>query len=261
MIKISSLHNTTTRIFTQHDHGIISGEVAHHFIDPTHGKRLSLALVTAITTHDLGWDHIDDFITQPAESIPFTREHGALDFLRLPYDHKIPLYLDGIARCEAIHPYAGLLISLHYTAFLDPTRYADIITSERTRRIRLAEQLDYTDELDPRILDDYERLKFFDLISLFICMRAPLHDDSACPGWISPKMTLLGRDYTFSWQDPHTLTMDPFPFEEPLELTLPYRDLPNEALDTPERFKQAWAEASTQRWTFWLKCANPAHGA
>ncbi len=255
MIKIKHLHNNTTRFFTQHDHGLLSGEVAHAFIDPVSKERLSMPLVMAIAAHDLGWDRMDAFGALAPDDIPYDAKRGVHDFLTISYDHKLPLYLDGIERCEALHPYAGLLISLHYTAFLDAEKYADVIAAEEARRTRLATQLGLSGTRAADVLEDYERLKFFDLISLYVCMRAPEHDATTCPDWIAHTLQLLGHSYDLGWCDASTLTMDPFPFAGPVRLSLPYRDLPVQALSNVRSFQQAWREAEIEQWEFWIKCA------
>ena len=49
----------TLRFITQHDHGLLAGEIAHAWRRPS-GAALSAPLVRAIALHDLAWGPIDD---------------------------------------------------------------------------------------------------------------------------------------------------------------------------------------------------------
>lgn len=248
-----------TRFFTQHDHGLLSGQIAHAFEERgEHAPaRYAYELLLAIGMHDLGWDTLDtlDAIEDPS-ALPFDEESGQLeDFLHLSTRRKLPLYLDGIERCEALHPYAGLLISHHYAAFLDPLKYADIRRAEAGRRAGLAARLQHESAEDEAILADYERLKFFDLLSLYLCMRAPDVEDEASPGWVSSSVSLLDRAYTLSWKDHSTLHMDPFDFLEPrVVVTIPYKDLCVTEVSTAKGLLQAWKKTPFAERTFFLEC-------
>ena len=246
MIVSKNSDNASYRYIAQHDHGLLSGEIAHAYLTPQ-GDRLKMALVLAVATHDLGWNELDTIEALSPEEIPYDEVRGLHDFLHLSEDRKVPLYVQGIDRCEAMHSYAGLLLSLHYTAFLDEESSPRVCAQERARRARLAASLGLSGERDERLLRDYERLKFFDLVSLYACMRAPDLDDGEVPPWISSRLQLLDQRHELSWRDEHTLTIAPFPLSGPLRFDLPYREIPAPRPASALEFQTEWRAASLKR--------------
>ena len=231
-------HNTV-RLFTQHDHGLLSGELAHVW-EP----RQSMALVMAIAAHDMAWHEVDALETLSPHEITFDTERGMLhDFLTLPYERKVPLYRQGIEQAQALHPYAGLLLSLHYAAFLDPLRFGDFMSEEEERRERLAAQLGYESWRDAKILRDYEALKFFDLISLFVCLRHPLARQVDAPRWITSTVRLDGVAHELNWRDEHTLTITGWPSPDPLDVVLPCRTLSSQRHASSAHLQSAYLAA------------------
>ncbi len=245
------------RFIKQHDHGLLSGEVAQLFKEPGY-ERLAgypVPLLLAISSHDLGWHTIDDIdAVEALDALPFDASQGLHDFLHLPYALKIPLYLEGIRACKTLHPYAGLLISHHYTAFLDAQKYASIREDERQHREVIAATLGLASATEKTVMDDYERLKFFDLISLYICQRAPIFDDASCPAWITHTPKLFDTTYTLSWEDDATLLVQPHGHIIQSEvIDIPYKDIPTNACKDATSFLHTWKNTPTQTWSILLK--------
>lgn len=231
----------TLRIFTQHDHGQLSGELAHAWRGP--GAPLSMACVLAVAMHDLGWAEADAFGERDADQIAFDEEAGLPhDFLTMSIEDKLPIYAQGVELSAKMHAWAGLLQSHHYAAFLPRDKAPSFVDREADRREHLAADLGLEGPEDEEVLRDYERLKFFDLISLFVCMAAPGADPERCPGWISSTMEIEGHSYEFDW-DGDELRMSPWPFEAPVDLTLPYRRLERARFADAADFRLAWQEA------------------
>ena len=237
----------SVRIITQHDHGLVSGEVAHAWLPKTHPRVMALVLTCAM--HDIAWEPYDRIDRLSADRISFSPDRGAPhDFLTLGTQQKLELYTAGIDQLEAMHPWAGLLLSWHYAAFIPREKSPTFVDAERARRARLADQLGL-DAPDAReVLDDFARLKFFDLISLYICLTAPGADHSALPFWITPEMECLGERFVFDWLDASTLSVDPWPVGRDLTVEIPYRELATADLSTPERLKRAHAAAPALLW-------------
>lgn len=232
------------RYFTQHDHGIFTGQLAHAW-----DLDLPMESVLTNTLHDLAWEPLDDLSTGP---IPFDPARGALhDFITLPKADKMALYAAGLDALERVHPYAGLLISLHYSVFFprdpDTARYH---AREDARRARLSATLGLSGDDDPDLQRDYAWLKFFDVVSLYACLAQPGADEGACPRWLGPSYTVEGRHYTFSWDGPDTLVIDPFDARghAPILARIPYRELDARPFADAEALRRAWLDAPVQVW-------------
>lgn len=209
-------------VFSQHDHGLLSGELARRWHEPS---RLSLSTSLAIALHDIGWQPLDAIEGRDPATLAFDPARGQPhDFLTLPSAYKIPAYEAGISRVEAIDPYAGLLLSHHFSAFVS-AEYAAFTAREAARRARLATALNLDAPDTPEVLADFERLKFFDLLSLYICLSAPGALPEHLPPWLPDRYTCDGTTYTLGWLEPGVLAMRPFGYTEPRSLQILHRAL------------------------------------
>ena len=233
------------RYITQHDHGIHTGELAHAWDVP-----LTMEAVLANALHDMAWIELDD---PTRDGAPFCSERGRLhDFNTLPKDLKMELYTGGLDRLEALHPYVGLLISVHYSVFFKrDDASASYHATEDARRARLGARL-AIDESDARLQRDYAWLKFFDVVSLYACLSQPGADPENLPFWLRSTYHVEGRDYAFEWLDEDTLVIDPFDAHAPVVTTIPYRTLPL-SFENPQQLASAWQAAPVESWRLTIR--------
>lgn len=209
------------RLITQHDHGLLSGELASRWRDPDSGDRLSSVLIVVAKLHDFAWEAIDDAI------IHWCQRGLPADFTSYPEEEKLVVYQQGIEELSNIHPYAGLLLSRHYSAFSTEERAPMFTTRERIRRKRLTDEC-LNRGFDPSQIEaDFELLKVLDVLSLLICVTPPGSLQEDWPVWLNPSPLLKKRGMSATWRG-EALTLDPFPFDAPIESVIPYRLLPDE---------------------------------
>lgn len=233
---IRTTHNQTFECIPQEQHALISGMLAHAWA-PT---RLGPLWVQAIALHDTAWRPADAAPTfNPATGLPH-------DFIDYPTGAKVALYEAGIQTLEGIHPWVATLVSLHYTTFSGTRDIEDLQAHERARRARLAPQI--AQEL--RAMNDgaLRWIKFFDILSLYICLTGPDAAPDSIPRWLrdpdkwahAPDATQL----TLRWQDDHTLALGTWPFTtDSMRLTLYPRLLPAR-LENPAQMAATWCQAS-----------------
>lgn len=236
-------HNGDIFLISQHHHASISGTFAGHWkVTGFQGfDRLEEVLFT-IDNHDRCWETAD---REPL----FNRETGLpYSFDDYPEDPKIDLYKAGIDRMEKEHPYAALLCSKHFAAFFDESSTPtgrNFHASETTRQQRLALQAGLKGK-DLKALDFHFRLlQFCDNLSLFICMNPPGKNQHP---WFSQglpnseKLDLHSRPFKAVWKDSETVSLSPFPFDEPFSVKLEYKQLPADIPDQ-ETLTRYWNEA------------------
>src|SRR4051812_11202196 len=97
-------------LFEQVDHGTLTGD----FVDVWGNERFATPepidqLRIAATYHDEGWRERDD-------ALPFNAEEARpASFAEIEVDDHIPLYRRGVEDVCRRDPYAGLIVSMHWT--------------------------------------------------------------------------------------------------------------------------------------------------
>lgn len=233
----------------QHDHAVLSGELAARWTGPgMEDGRLPYELVLTAGIHDVAWEALD------ADPV-FDAEIGRpLDFRAYPLEEKLEAYRAGLDRMERLHPYAGLLGSLHYCGFLDEERAPGFLEGERARRGRLRSELERRRAwADPgaRARRDLPLLKLFDDLSLYLCLASPDVLPEARPGWLGGEGFARlrgGEELRLRWTGARSLSVDPFPFRDAVETRLPRRRLPEPRYDDERTFRRAWREAELEAW-------------
>lgn len=239
------------RLVRQHDHGLLSGELAAAWDGPLGSGARDRVVVLATALHDLGWRELDATPRWNPET------GGPYDFLDLPPEEKFEAAVDGIDRVEELHPYAAVLISLHYSTFGSPGRPSGFEESEEDRRVELLASLEDEAPGPRQIQADLSALRLFDNLSLLLCLTPPGADPDVTPSWLGPELLKLpewtGREASrirMDWRDEESAVLDPWPFEEgSLSLEVPYRDLPGHRFGDPEALATAWGDASPETWT------------
>lgn len=240
------------RLFRQHHHALASGELAAAWIGPTRDPSpLPFALILAVALHDLAWLPIDARPRLDPES------GRPVPFHRFPAPEKARAYARGLDRLCALHPYGGLLGSLHYASFPDVAEEEAFQSAERERRRRLRAEL-AAGVRDERVRRDLAFLRLFDRLSLFLCLTPPSADPRGRPEWVaSARHTAVpgGEIVHFTWVDEEVVHADPFPFRGRVELRLPYRELGGGPFAGQEELEEAW-EAAPER-TWWVEVREP----
>lgn len=197
-----------------------------------------LAMREAIYLHDVGW--------KPFDLSPIWNDENELpyDFITYPNSIKTVLYQQGIDKVANISHYAALLCSEHYVRFLENDTHPlsqQFVTMEGKRQ---QEIIDYLPAFNQEaFLTHYEILRFFDNLSLYIC----LHEANATPddeihyflkkGIALP--TLYGEGYLqLSWKD-HAILLDCTLFQDPITIKLQQKVVAK-SLIKKEGLQKAW---------------------
>jgi hypothetical protein len=170
----------------QNEHGRLAGDIAarwgnDRFAQPA--RRDSTLIAAAM--HDDGW--------READAVPLfnLEEHRPLHFLEIDMSEHVPLYRRGVERVSERDPYAGLLVSMHWTGLYRgrwglqsggvfragevsaATRLQDEAVEEQERRwIEIKRELAFEgprSDFEAALWNNYELLQAFDLLSLYLC--------------------------------------------------------------------------------------------
>lgn len=231
------------RLITQSDHALVAGEMARRWRGvKTDTEPPSIEAVLAIALHDSAWIRLD-------AAAPFDEERGVpWDFESLPNDEKAQLYATGIDNLEPVQPYASLLVSLHYDAFIPEDQYPDFHRSELQRQDRLRRVL--RGRLNEGVIErDIALLRLLDLLALRVCLTPPGSLDEHWPRWILSPARWDDTEIRTAWTDERTLSFDPFPFAQPLALSVPVTTVFGPVGTTEAQWKRQLRDASRDAWS------------
>ncbi|MCP8617177.1 DUF3891 family protein [Salirhabdus salicampi] len=209
------------QLIKQHEHGIISGEIANHllhpfFIDNEHTVKY------AIKHHDIAWDKIDEYPKWNEERMkPYS-------FIDYPTNKKVGFYQQGISLVESSYPYAGLLCSLHYVSFFsmndDEKHVQTFLKNEFNRRQRILEQVKVSEK---RVELHKRTLQFCDDLSLYICMNKPGVSKEEELSWFregfQQRFSFMEDKIHGHWRDKKHVVIDPFPFKTNFTVSIPFK--------------------------------------
>lgn len=211
----------------------------------------------AAAMHDDGWREPD--------SMPlFNEQEGRpLHFLEIGMDEHAKLYGQGVDEVFAADPYAGLLVSMHWTglyrsrwgmqtgrvSFGNNVRQDDAVLSEEQRWIEVKRELigdQRRSDLEHSLWYNYELLQAWDFISLYACIcetstgdgpTRPIFeilkslDHEPGPRTIPAVPTSIGGDrvdLTLTAVDHGVAVIDPYPFDvDELRVSVPARMIPD----------------------------------
>lgn len=236
-------------LIRQLDHSALSGEFTRHWGNGRFERPEPLdAVALASARHDEGWREPDE------EPFFDPAQHGPLHFRDITVPEHVVLYAKGIDRIITLHPYAGLLVSMHGAGFYE-RRYGTfpVKMSKLTGDVRavaqefVAEQeaiqaalkrriwdpRQRRSEFERRVWTQYELLQIWDRLSLFVCLNdlsepaedhlepVPLADDGS--------VTVLH----VRAKGDRVIALDPYPFDvAPLEARVPARAIPDRKYET-----------------------------
>jgi hypothetical protein len=260
-------------LVTQPDHAVMAGDIVSHWGNDTFAQPQPLESVRlAAALHDDGWTEAD------AEPLLNTAEQRPLHFLEIDMKDHIPLYGRGVQRTYEKDPYAGLLVSMHWTG-LYRSRWGlqdgklqwqdgveqlmtEAVDSEEQRWIEVKRQLlegVKRSDFEAALWHHFDLLQAWDLLSLYMCLlpHTPAENGEVIP---VPK-TLKSLDQTPSDRviqsvplgvarervditlravEPGVVTLDPYPFDEPsVEFSVPAKAIDDRAYESTEDARAA----------------------
>ena len=194
-------------LIDQNEHGRLCGEICDRwgnarFARPAHAPSVRVAAAM----HDEGWRTAD------AEPLFNAQEGRPLHFLEIAMSEHVPLYRRGVERVSHLDPYAGLLVSMHWTGLYrgrwglqsggvfrsagtdEASQLQDQAVAEqeqqwieRRRGLMLEEP---RSDFEIGLWHNYDLLQAFDLLSLFVCSA----DLAPAPGAAPERLTdVLGE--------------------------------------------------------------------
>lgn len=206
----------------QHHHAILSGDMALYGKDELFVERQSRTDVQfAIAQHDRAWI--------PLDVAPLWNDDAAApySFIDYPFNLKLPFYRRGVDEVEQKNPYAALLCSLHYSSFFSHSTSnpeLSYYTSELERQDRLRKK--FADIPVQTIEMHVEVLKFFDNVSLYLCLNEPgvskEHEFPWFRNGVARSELLPGvpKRIDACWINDHQVGLEPFPFKEKFGVSL-----------------------------------------
>jgi hypothetical protein len=234
------------RLVRQHDHGILSGEFASRWRGfAPEPAPLPFDLVLAIALHDYPWIETDEEpVPDPDTGLPH-------DFLTFPPADRYRMYDEGLDALEHVHAGAALLAGMHYGAFVDRPEFEWFRKRQQARSGRLADELSLSPEEREGLDRRYRFLMLFDDLSLFVCLTPPGVEEGSKPDWLAPDRIAVSPDgerFGLEWVSENELRVNPFPFEEPFEVRIPYRELPPGPYAEAAALSRAWRTAGPSVW-------------
>lgn len=200
-------------LIEQHEHALISAEFARHWRDK---PRPYDSTLYAVENHDIAWRELD---ANPLWNEKRSKPYSFLDY---PPEPKLTAQKRGIDLVEESQPYAACLCSMHYSRFLmgsDKPLEIEFRERELDRQRRLRQEM--AAEESENLEHNFDFLRLCDGLSLFVCLNEPGDSDRPPP---YPGGFALGkRRFEALWEDERTLRLEPNPFLEPFEVTVPYR--------------------------------------
>lgn len=230
---------------TQHHHALLSGELA--FQDQ---RSFPMFLYLTIALHDWGWRNADN-------TPLWDEEHGEpFGFQDYPLPLRRAIYASAIAELSLLEPRAGYLLSLHYSAFLGP-HAPNFEEEEKERREHLKRTIP---SFAPHELErGFRFLKFYDNLSLYLCLTYPGTLKRTRPSWLVPELLKdpdTGVSYELRFLEPGLAELSPYPFRtSPLSFSIPYRQVPL-GVKNAEEFRRLWEKAGYEFLPLTLKAGG-----
>ncbi|MBB6454385.1 hypothetical protein HNQ94_002867 [Salirhabdus euzebyi] len=211
-------------LFKQHDHGEVSGQIAKRVKEKWFkGKEVRKDVEFAIQHHDYAWIDLDNQVKWNEEK---NRPYSFIDY---PLQDKLFAYSKGINTVQQHSYYAALLCSMHYASFfrepMTDSKIKSFISQEMKRQEMLREKIQPNEAFDFH----FRLLQFCDDLSLYICLNDPgIKKDDEFPWFkegFSQSFSFAKEGMCAEWQDEESIGIEPFPFEDYVEISLPFYKL------------------------------------
>lgn len=209
----------------QPDHAHLSGQIAEVWQDPYFDTSPHKEdTIRAVYAHDDSW--------LPADQTPFWNDvqQTPFSFITYPSALKMVLYTNGINTLEQENPYSALLVSLHYSSFMNPQIKAEsaFLQREEARQHRLKQQLGIRTEKQEVLLHyHFDILQFCDNLSLYLCLNKPGTSKAEEYPFFkegfrnSEHFAFTGYQKIHAfWLSPHQVLVQHFPFRQSFEVVL-----------------------------------------
>jgi uncharacterized protein DUF3891 len=255
-------------LVTQHDHALLSGELAEqcgneYFAHPEPRE----PVITGVRLHDCGWPLHDDEPTLNKTGLP-------LDVFETPRDIALKVWQTSVDRAIAKDPYAGLLVSLHVlslsvfvttqASFMQekwelergPQMFAvskfqqNQVERQESLRLQLGlrndrstESREATQKSEDQLNFNFRMLQAMDLISLAACCTKPPTSQTQD---VMPQPGAAPIRLHFARQD-NDVIVDPWPFGvAEIELKIPVCRVSAKPFESREAFVDAWKTAPAE---------------
>lgn len=227
--------NESFVMVAQHDHALVSGEMAQNWKDdyfPALEKKQDVLI--AVREHDRGWIDLD---AAPLWDHIHQRPYS---FMNYPVAHKIASYKKGIDEVCKMNKYAGLLCSLHFASFIDYTtdpEFTHFWNAEKIRQEQLYRELDFEESgnKEKNLFYHLDILKFCDNLSLYICLNEPkVQKSNEHPfyrnGFPQTFPFANSKRIFASWTDVDVVSLSISPLKGSMEVSLPIKIVKKEKI-------------------------------
>ncbi|RWZ54782.1 DUF3891 family protein [Halobacillus fulvus] len=232
----------------QHDHAKLSGEIVSHWKkDFLLRSKLREEADWAIVQHDRAWIPLDE---EPRWNEEKQRPYSFIDY---PQEEKFAAYQRGIEEVASQSLYAGMLCSMHYQSFLPDDSEDPVVRQFVEEEKQRQEDLFATMAMDiPRDVYDlhFRRLQFCDDLSLYVCMQEPGTPKEQEVSWFKngfrQSFDFAPEGMMAHWIDDKQVSVDPFPFQAPFDVLIPYKIVMKKEIEKLG-LKKAYDEAETDQ--------------
>jgi hypothetical protein len=253
-------------LIAQHDHALVSGQLAEVFGNETFALPQPLRdVVRGVSLHDCGWPLHDELPTINKDGLP-------LDVFETPREIALKVWTASAERAAAIDPYAGLLVSLHvlnlsvfastlpqFNVESQPQRFAMVkfqqreIERQENLRMKLGLRTersvhhklphDVTQKKEDQLTFNFRLLQAMDAISLAACCTKPptaqTQDVMRQPGGAPIRLNLGRRE--------KDVVVDPWPFGPgEIELMIPVCRIERKKFISEDDLRDATAKGSSE---------------
>lgn len=233
----------------QHDHARISGAISRQMDQgPSRDQQRWDDVLLGCEQHDRGWI--------PLDQIPMWNEvkERPFSFLDFPEPAKLVFYRYGIDQLEEMCPYAGMLASFHYGALIGEYGAQNsfgrgFLDEEKKRQERIKQQ---TSPGEEELRYHRAVLELCDDLSLYVCLNEPgVSKEDEMEWWkkgfeVGKKLDAANHETIMpTWLDERQVVLDPFPFLQPFEATIIYREVSKSLI--AEKGIEAAYEASEEQ--------------
>ncbi len=272
-----SRRNGDLYLVEQLEHARLCGDLVSHWgnerfaaPEPRESVRLGAAM------HDEGWREADE---EPL----FNAEAGRpLHFLEIGMREHVPLYGRGVDRAFATDPYAGLMVSMHWTGlyrgrwgmqagkveFADEALQEEAVEREELRWIDVKRGLvtqSRRSDFEQHLWHHYDLLQAWDLLSLYVCLIDLSPADGAAAQPVPATLKSIDQEpgartigsvpvapagerveLTLRAVEPGVVAVDPYPFDtDELEWSVTARVIPDRRYESQAEAADTLREAPT----------------
>lgn len=261
-------------LIPQHDHALLSGELAKHFGNPLFAQPTPLPqAIDGVSLHDCGWPIHDEHPTLNKDGLP-------IDVFETTPDIGLKVWTESARRAASKNPYTGLLVSLHSLSLsalavsqafgnekfnpndmrvrfeVNKFQHGQVELQEKLRTqlgmrtdmplmLGLAENS--SDPAEQNLVYNFRILQAMDKLSLCICCTTPpFQKIEAMTNGPGGPVTPL----TVNRPKPKTLLVSPWPFDQPfIEVRFPFRRFSAKKFPDEDVFRSEFSSTPMEEFT------------